>query len=142
MSARTITVEHNGKTYTGQIMTIESTSLGVEDHGIVTAYLHCKADGVGIGVGGFCLDTPVRDADDKFVGREGTAFGLDHIMTLVNTVGAGSWEQLKGREVIVLFKGSSLWGSTAAGLTGLTNDRVMILAEHADAWSSRDEATR
>lgn len=49
---RQITVEHNGTTYFGEVMRAESTHIGVEDHGILTAYVHCKSDSGGIGIGG------------------------------------------------------------------------------------------
>jgi hypothetical protein len=140
MTERTITIEHNGKTYSGQIATIKSTTLGMEDHGIVTAYLNCEWSGAGIGVGGMCLDAPVKDENGKFLRREGTAYGLDHLMALVNTVGAPTWEKLTGRQVIILFEGKSLWGSTASGIAGLTNDKVLILKEHAESWLARDKA--
>ena len=131
---RTLTIEHNGETYYGHIAKIESTMLGVEDHGIATAYLHLKWDGSGIGVGGFCLDTPVKDADGKHSHREGTGYGMDHIMQMVRTVGVSTWEKLKGADVIVLFKTASSWGSTASGIAGLHNGKVLILKEHADQW--------
>jgi hypothetical protein len=104
---RTITVEHNGTTYYGHIATVESTTLGIEDHGIVTAHLHLKWDSAGIGVGGYCLDTPVKDENGKFLRREGTAYGMDHLMRLTQTVGVSTWERLKGASVIVLFKTES-----------------------------------
>ena len=142
--SRTITVEHNGTTYYGEVMTIESTSLGAEDHGILTAYLHLKGDGTGIGVGGYGLDTPVRDAEGKFSHREPTAYGFDHVMQLVRVVGASRWEDLPGRQVIVLFSQKGSWGQTAVGLANLIDaKRVLILQEHADEWLSRaDEAVQ
>lgn len=142
MSARRITVEHGGKTYGGQVGTIGSTSFGTEDHGIVTAMLHVKFDGGGIGVGGFCLDTAVQDEAGKFLRREGTAFGLDHLMALMHTVGVDRWEQMPGRQAIVLFddggRGSYL-GSTSVGIAHITDEkRVLILREHAQLWLDRE----
>lgn len=139
-SNRSITVEHDGVVYGGQMATIKSTALGLEDHGIVTAFLHCEWPGGGIGVGGFGLDAPVKDADGKFLGREGTAYGLDHIMRLAQTVGVDRWEQLPGKHVIVLFKnaGGSWLGSTSVGIAHPTDDkRVLILKEHAELWQMR-----
>ena len=139
MRERTISIAHDGVEYGGQMATVKSTHLGIEDHGIVTAYLHCEWPGGGIGVGGYCLDTPVKDEADKFLGREGTAYGLDHIMRLTQTVGASSWEDIPGKHVIVLFTGSWPWlGSTAAGIAHPTDeDRVFILREHSDLWAMR-----
>jgi hypothetical protein len=44
MNALKVTVVHEGVTYSADVMTIESTRLGIEDHGIMSAMLHCKAD--------------------------------------------------------------------------------------------------
>lgn len=136
-AARNISISHNGVDYSGQIMQIESTSLTVEDHGIVSAWLHCKNGSSGIGVGGFCLDQPVSDDDGKFLRREGTAYGLDHLMQFMQTVGVGSWEKLKGQHVIVLYAGSSMLGSMSVGIASLTGDRVFILKEHSEEWQAR-----
>jgi hypothetical protein len=137
-----ITIEHNGVTYGGEIMQIESTSLTREDHGIFTAYLHCKGGSTGVSVGGYCLDTPVKDEDGKFLHREGgkflhregTGYGLDHIIRIMETIGVSRWENLPGKHVVVLFEGTSAWGSTSKGIASLTGDRVLILSEHADLW--------
>lgn len=141
MADRTISITHRGVTYGGVMATIESTSLGLEDHGIVTAYLHCKWPGGGIGVGGFGLDTPVKDEEGRFSHREGTAYGLDHIMRLAQTVGVARWEQLPGKHVIVLFEGQGSWlGQTSVGIAHPTDDKkVLILKEHADEWRARTE---
>jgi hypothetical protein len=136
---RTITVEHNGSTYYGKVARIKSTHLGTEDHGILTAYLHCEGDGWGIGVGGYGLDQPV-EVDGKFSHREPTAYGFDHILQMARTVGADSWEKLPGREVIVLFDGEHSWGGTAKGIAHISDEkRVMILAEHADEWKAKEQ---
>lgn len=135
---RKISITHNGVDYSGEIMQVESTHLGVEDHGIVTAYLHCKNGSSGIGVGGFCLDAPVTDDDGKFLRREGTAYGLDHLMQFVRTVGVSSWEAIKGEHVIVLYAGRAGLGGMSVGIASLTGDRVFILKAHSEAWQDRE----
>jgi hypothetical protein len=122
--ARTITVEHDGKTYYGQVARITSTYLGTEDHGILTAYLHVEGDGWGIGVGGYGLDA----YDEAEKRRIPTAYGLDHIVQLARTVGAPSWEKLPGLEVLVLFESAHAWGGTAVGIAHIQDEkRVLIL---------------
>lgn len=132
-NTRTITIRHEGKNYDGQIATIRSTSLGYEDHGIFTVMLNCVWPGGGVGVGGFCLDESMgKDGDYK---RRGTAYGLDHIIRVMETVGVSSWEQLVGKHVIVLSdEGHSGWGGVSVGIAHATEDRVLILKEHAEAW--------
>jgi hypothetical protein len=134
MSARTIAVEHNGKTYSGELATIKSTALGWEDHGILTVMLHCEWPGAGIGVGGYCLDESTGKPD---YGRRGTAYGLDHLMRVMETVGASRWEALPGKHVIVLFDaepGKSTWGGTACGIAHALEDKVLIFKDHAKIW--------
>lgn len=136
--ARTITVEHNGTTYYGQVARIESTRLGTEDHGILTAYLHVKGDGWGVGVGGYGLDEPYHDEDGKFLGRRPTAYGLDHIVQMARTVGASSWEALPGKDVLILNESQSTWGSTPVGIAHISDEsRVLIFKDHAAEWISR-----
>lgn len=139
--SRSVTVEHNGQKYTGHVATIKSTTLGIEDHGIMTANLHCEWPGGGVSVGGYCLDSPNGKPSPDFK-REGTAFGLDHIMQIMDTVGVYSWEKIPGKQVIVLFdysESGNTWGSWAVGFANiLDEDKVLILKEHAEAWLSRD----
>ena len=134
------TIQHEGKTYSGQIGTIKRTSLGIEDHGIVTSMLHIEWTGGGIGVGGYCLDTPRKDDDGKHHGRIGTAYGLDHIMRILETVGVDSWEQLPGKQVIVLFEGTGGWGSVSCGIAGITNEKVLDIKAHAESFSGEGES--
>lgn len=136
MTERKIVIEHNGKTYMGYNAIIKSTSLGWEDHGILTAYLHCEWPGAGVGVGGFGLD----EFDERGKPRKGTAYGLDHIMRLLETVGVNSWEKLPGKNVIVLFAGTGGFaGSSSVGIANATDDKVFILKEHSEAWREVDE---
>lgn len=134
--SRTITVQHNGETYYGQVARIKRTMLGLEDHGIFTAYLHVEGDGWGVGVGGYCLDAPVK-VDGKHSHREGTGFGLDHIMMLARTVGSSTWEGCEGKDVVVLYESEHPWGSSAVGIAHISDEsKVMILKEHAEQWKA------
>ncbi|MFS0715500.1 hypothetical protein ABC337_04860 [Arthrobacter sp. 1P04PC] len=132
------TVEHEGKTYSGQIGTIKSTSLGTQDPGIMTAMLHIEWKGGGIGVGGYTLDEPRKDDDGKHLGRFGTAYGLDHIMRILETVGVDRWEQLPGKQVIVLFEGKGGLGSISCGIAGITNEKVLDIKSHASSFIDED----
>lgn len=134
MAGRTLLIEHDGATYHGHTAVIRKTSLGYEDHGILTAWLHCEWPGSGIGVGGYCLDRP-RDVDARDYTRVGTAYGLDHLIRLMEVVGVSTWETLSGAKVIVLFEGEGFAGSRAVGLANLLDEsKVLILKAHAEAW--------
>jgi hypothetical protein len=140
MSGRTLAVEHNGVTYNGAIGVIESTRLGYEDHGILTANVEFKLDGGGVGVGGFVLDKP-RDRDAGDYTREGTAYGLDQVIRILETVGVDKWESLRGQKAIVLFTGkpgSPTWGARALGIASLLDSHVLVFQEHADAWAAKN----
>ena len=119
----------------GQVATIDSTFLGWEDHGILTAYLQCNWPGMGIGVGGFGLDKSTGAPD---YARVGTAYGLDHIMRLMQTVGVHKWEDLKGKTVIILFEQDDPWGSGAKGIAHHLEDKVFILSAHAEQWRNEN----
>jgi hypothetical protein len=136
VTTRTLTIEHGGSTFMGHIGTIKATSLGYEDHGILTASLTVEWQGGGVSVGGFCLDTP-RDRQAKDYARKGTAYGLDHVIRLMETVGVDRWEDLKGKQVIVLFDGPtrSTLGLMSRGIASTTDEsKVFVLKEHADLW--------
>ena len=130
-----VTIDHNGKVYSGEIAVIKSSSLGIEDHGILTAMIDCRWDGGGIGVGGYRLDKGGCAPDYK---SEGSAYGLDQIMQIMDVVGVNKWEALKDKQVIVLFDKSSGWGSPAVGIANLLNDKVLIFEDHAQTWRDRE----
>ena len=134
---RKLTIEHRGTTYSGEIGRITSTSLGVEDHGIFSAFLTVEWSGGGVSVGGYALDD--WDVDEKR--RLGTAYGLDHIAEIMRVVGVERWEHVKGKQIIVLFAGSGGWGSRAVGIANTVDeDKVLVFSEHADWWREREAA--
>ncbi len=79
---------------------IESTMLGIEDHGIMSFMLSLHYGNSGQGAGGFCLDTPIEQ-DGKFVQRIGTAEGMSLIMEILKIVGVEKWEDLPGKHIRV-----------------------------------------
>ena len=81
--------------------TIASTTLGEEGHGIFTAYVFVEGDGWGCGFGGYALD----QWDDILKDRIGTAYGLEYIKRVMETVGVDSWEKLPGQHVRVETEG-------------------------------------
>lgn len=97
---------------------IDSTFLGVEDHGIFTAMIQVSYEGgSGQGVGGYCLDESRRGVDDTFKGRFGTAQGMQFVMNTIRAAGVEKWEDLKGRMIYVLKKDE--WDSEVVGIQGL-----------------------
>ena len=89
---------------------IESTMLGYEDHGLLTCFLHLKQGGTGQGFGGYRLDAP-KGAD--------CALGTFWIQRILETVGASSWEQIKGKYVRV---DGEEWGEIY-GIGHITEDK-------------------
>jgi hypothetical protein len=96
------------------IAKIESTSLGTEDHGIFTCWLHVNYGGSGQGIGGYSLDGPSGDG----YGRVGSAEGMNFIMRLMDACGVDDWKKLPGRTVYVL-KDSDKWGADVLGIRPL-----------------------
>ena len=79
---------------------IRSTRLGVEDHGILTAYIDLDYGGSGQAFGGYAFDAPVK-VNGEFSHREGTAYGMEFIRRVLVTLGVESWEKLPGTPIRV-----------------------------------------
>ena len=96
----------NGKAYELRLGLIEKTMLGQEDHGIYTAYLYLDYGSSVQGAGGLFLDTNgddgANDGTPYSKRRRGTAFGMDWIMRVIETVGAEDWEHLAGKRVYAM----------------------------------------
>lgn len=74
---------------------VRSTTLGVEDHGIFTAFLHLEGDGWGCSFGGYSLDT----WDETKKRRVGTDFGTEFLLRVMATLEVNSWEELSGAKL-------------------------------------------
>jgi hypothetical protein len=104
-----------------KIAKIENTFLGREDHGIWTAQLQVSYGSTCQGIGGYTLDEPRKDGDDKHIGRFGTSYGMEWIMRCVDACGVDRWEQVKGRTVLVYFEEDS-WGAQPIGMGPLPTE--------------------
>lgn len=78
---------------------IESTMLGIEDHGIMTFMITLKyGDSSSCqGYGGYAFDSYNKETKK----RVGSAFGIEAIRSLLEAVGVTNWEDLKGKYVRV-----------------------------------------
>lgn len=76
---------------------IESTMLGIEDHGIMTCWLHLKYDGSGQGFGGHGFDGYDKEKDC----RVGHGYGIEYISEVLRIAGVTRWEKLTGQNVRV-----------------------------------------
>lgn len=76
---------------------IVSTMLGYEDHGIFTFMLQLDYGGSGQGAGGYGLD----EWNETLSKREGTKYGMDMLIAILETVGVREWEELVGKYVRV-----------------------------------------
>lgn len=95
---------------------IKDTMLGVEDHGILTAYVHLEGDGWGVGFGGYAMDS----WDQSKKRRLGTAFGTEYILRLLDVIGVSKWEDLKGKYCRVETEGL---GGGARRIGHITKDK-------------------
>lgn len=107
---------------------ITRTKFGVEDHGILTATLSLDFGGSGAGWGGYALDSPVKDADGKFLRREGTDWGCEFLHRIMQTVGVSSWEDLPGTHIRVR-RESDLWGAKILAIGHIIKDNWFMPEE-------------
>ena len=110
---------------------ITGTTLGREDHGIMSAYIHLSGDGWGVSFGGFAFEG-WNEAAQK---REASAFGMQFVMNVIDVVGVDSWEKLKGQHVRVESKG---WGGRALRIGHITKNQWFDPAELADVMRAAE----
>lgn len=70
-----------------RIARIRGAYLGWEDHGIFTCELNLDYGGSSQIVSGYALDRPKRGDDGQFVGRCGTAFGMEFVIGVMKAAG-------------------------------------------------------
>lgn len=118
--------------YHKKLAKIESTFLGIEDHGIFTSSLGVNyGDSSHQGVGGYSFDS----WDAKTKKRVGSAFGIEFIRRTLEVCGVDSWEKVKGRTIYVLTENDS-WGSKIVGIASLPTEgkEILIFSDLADAY--------
>ena len=121
---------------------IESTTFGIEDHGILQFYIHLTYGGGGAqGFGGYCLDEPVfsmefddlydyeKEKGGRFVRRRGTAAGMDAILKILEVIGVSSWEDLPGKSCRVRSEHSKI-----RAIGHYLNDKWFDWEEHFKEW--------
>ncbi len=106
---------------------IKSTMLGLEDHGLLTFFVHLEWNGAGQGLGGYGLDSSAgKDHKDRI----GFGPGLIAIRSILEVVGVERWEQLPGQLVRVQAAG---WGSHRPPIIGhIIEDRWFDLKAFMD----------
>lgn len=102
---------------------ITSTSLGYEDHGILTFGLCLDiSGGGGVIYGGFALD----GYDKEKKKRVCDAKSMECITEIMNVVGVKNWEDLKGKYIRIQTNG---WGSTIDTIGNLMEDKWFNIRE-------------
>lgn len=77
---------------------IDSTMLGIEDHGVMTCFLHLRSGASGQGFGGFGLDGPYSEKYKERLPNKLCGFWIKRILEVV---GVDKWEDLKGKYIRV-----------------------------------------
>ena len=121
---------NDGKKYSIILGQIEKTNLGYEEHGIFTAWLRVKGDTWGQVVGGYVLDTTKPDGGGD---REGTAYGLDLIIRILETLGVKQWESLIGVDVYLIQNPKDQWGQVL-GIVGKNSSKPLFFQDHLKNW--------
>lgn len=97
---------------------VERTTLGYEDHGILTCFLHLSyGTGGAQGAGGYALD----EYDKTLERRVGTAYGCEFLIRLMRACGVDEWSKLKGRTVYAVRDGDG-FGATVIGIEPLPTE--------------------
>ena len=108
---------------TNQNGKIESTMLGTEDHGILTAFIYCDFGGICQGFGGYGFDQPIKDENGEFLRREGVAWGMEFVRRVLDTLEVHSWEKLPGTPIRVRRSGPNEWSGKIVAIGHFYKDR-------------------
>jgi hypothetical protein len=100
------------------IAKIERTSLGYEDHGVLTAWLTLDYGGSGQGAGGYVLDDkPPEGAKNRVPAEECGRW----VAGIIRACGVEKWEDVRGRTIIAI-RDSPGWGGTVVGIRPLPTE--------------------
>lgn len=97
-----------------EIARITSTMLGLEDHGILTFFLHVDYGGKCQGIGGRLLSTGVPPRASSCVG--------DLVLGILRACGVRRWEDLPGRTIYALFEDGAGWSDQPIGIENLPTE--------------------
>jgi hypothetical protein len=123
-----------------EIAKIRNTTLGYEDHGIFTLWLHVDYGGAGQGIGGYALDEYIkREGEGPLRGdRFGTSYGMQFIIEVMKAVGVEKWEDVPGKTIFVLTDDSQ----KVIGIQNLpTEPGQQFLFEHLTEMLIEEEAS-
>jgi hypothetical protein len=81
-----------------EIAKVESTFLGYEDHGILTAYIQLSGGSWGQSAGGLMFSWRPRGGEGEQFSEAGMAF----VSGVLRACGVDTWEKVKGRTVFAL----------------------------------------
>lgn len=107
----------DGKFYQ-RVGKVTETFLGIEDHGVFTAFVHVDYGGSRQGIGGHSLAAE----DPKTHKLKHKADASVFITGVLRAAGVDSWERLRGRVVYVLFDSPEA-SATPVGLEPLAMER-------------------
>lgn len=99
-----------------------STTLGIEDHGVITFMIYINAYGFTCGVGRYCLDE-FCSANQTRVFR---AESMEAISKVLEVVGVDKWEDLPGK--YIRFEDNGL-SSTVTKIGNIIEDKWFDLKE-------------
>ena len=106
---------------------ITNTTLGVEDHSLMSFMLTVDFGGYSQGVGGYRLDEW-----NKIEKRcKGTAMGLDMVIQILDVLGVGSWEKLQGTVIRVQYDDD---GTTPLGIGHFVKDKWLNFSDFTKSW--------
>lgn len=96
---------------------IESTSLGIEDHGIFSFMLMMNVGDYHQGAGGYALDNE---------------YGMAMIMEILCVVGVGTWEELVRKPIRIKTESGSI-----VAIGNLMKDEWLHFEDFTDVWHAR-----
>lgn len=100
---------------------IKSTTLGREDHGIMTFFITIQGEkGTCAGIGGFALDEYDLNTKTRVFKPE----SMEIISEILKVVGVDSWEKLPGKYIRFEDNG---WGSTVTKIGNIIDDKWIDL---------------
>lgn len=99
---------------------IDSTMLGMEDHGIMSCMIGLDYGGSHQGFGGYVFDEPLKNSQGDNQSRRGTAYGCEFVRRVLEVVGVETWEKLKGQHVRV--KREDGWGGSIIAIGNILKD--------------------